>query len=465
MTLWLYLHFPQLQLDTLFGDDSLPVAIVNSHTSKIVQCNELATKEGINLGMGLGSAAALCHGLQVHPYEEKCEQQRLRDIAQWLYLVTADISFYQPNGLLIKVSDMLSLYPSLSRYWQVLDSHLTQLDIHYDYACGYSPYAARLLARAGFNCVSDDKVTLENALASNALTMTELGDKEVHNLHRVGLRLVSDLLQLPLAELGKRFGVELVTYIGKLTGQLRHPVEYFHPPEQFSQYVELLFDIDKVEWLKKSLLKIYQRLETFLLLRNKHAKDLTITLYLRDHPEQVVSIGAGQGEYKADKWLALSHLTFESLILNAPVTGLTVTARQLVNNDIEKVDLFLGKQGDVSSSELVALLQAKLGENQVKGIKINADLRPELSSQHCPPLVEHKETTTTSVLQPSFLLPEPEPLQEKVSIEQGPERIISGWWDDKEVHRDYFIARSEQGRWLWIFRTIEQKWFVHGLFS
>ena len=31
--------------------------------------------------------------------------------------------------------------------------------------------------------------------------------------------------------------------------------------------------------------------------------------------------------------------------------------------------------------------------------------------------------------------------------------------------RDYFIARTEQGRWLWVFRTPEQQWFIHGQFS
>jgi hypothetical protein len=32
--------------------------------------------------------------------------------------------------------------------------------------------------------------------------------------------------------------------------------------------------------------------------------------------------------------------------------------------------------------------------------------------------------------------------------------------------RDYFKVQDEQGRWLWIYRVLEQGcWFVHGLWA
>lgn len=49
----------------------------------------------------------------------------------------------------------------------------------------------------------------------------------------------------------------------------------------------------------------------------------------------------------------------------------------------------------------------------------------------------------------------------------GPERIESGWWDDFDVRRDYFIARDASGEKLWIFREKAggEEWFIHGLFG
>ncbi|GAL22007.1 DNA polymerase-like protein PA0670 [Vibrio maritimus] len=37
--------------------------------------------------------------------------------------------------------------------------------------------------------------------------------------------------------------------------------------------------------------------------------------------------------------------------------------------------------------------------------------------------------------------------------------------DGNPVKRDYYVARSEQGQWLWIYRTEDKQWFIHGQFS
>lgn len=141
MQVWIYLHFPALQLDALYSDESdKPLAIVESTRFKVVQCNTLAEEQGIQHGMGLGSASALCHQLQVHPYDEKIEQQTLHDIAQWLYMVTSDIALFPPQGILLKATDMLSLYGGLEMYWQRVSEHLNQLGFRYFYSSGFSPF-------------------------------------------------------------------------------------------------------------------------------------------------------------------------------------------------------------------------------------------------------------------------------------------------------------------------------------
>jgi protein ImuB len=116
MTLWLYLHFPSLQLESLYNDQSIPIAIVDERKSEVIQLNPIAKKAGVKLGMGLGTAASLCRQLHVHAYDASVTKKQLTHIAQWLYPVTADISLFEPDGLLLKVSNMLSLYSSLDKY-------------------------------------------------------------------------------------------------------------------------------------------------------------------------------------------------------------------------------------------------------------------------------------------------------------------------------------------------------------
>ena len=61
---------------------------------------------------------------------------------------------------------------------------------------------------------------------------------------------------------------------------------------------------------------------------------------------------------------------------------------------------------------------------------------------------------------PLWLLAEPQPLegeeqpryQGALELEEGPERIESGWWDGRDVRRDYYVARTPAGVRVWIFR-------------
>ena len=74
---------------------------------------------------------------------------------------------------------------------------------------------------------------------------------------------------------------------------------------------------------------------------------------------------------------------------------------------------------------------------------------------------------------PVWLLDAPQPLASVLLIlEQGPERIESGWWDGKGVARDYYIARRtpdarrSHGAKLWVFQERQSKrWYVHGMFA
>ena len=51
-------------------------------------------------------------------------------------------------------------------------------------------------------------------------------------------------------------------------------------------------------------------------------------------------------------------------------------------------------------------------------------------------------------------------------LEEGPERIESGWWDGRGVARDYYVARQTRGARWWIFQERQTKdWYLHGVFA
>ena len=468
--LWLYLHFPRLQLSGLFFEDgSYPVAIVDGNT--LCQLNVAANKAGLKVGMGLAAAAAMCPTLTVYPYDASCEEQRLEQIAAWLYWVTSDISLRPPNGLILAVSPMLNLYSDLTHYWQVVQNQLEKLISDYDYALAYSPLAARLLALHQYNQISDNPKLIGNTLNRYALMHTELSDKTKESLARLGISQLKALLNLPLADIAKRFDIELVTYLGRLQGQLKTPLEFYRPPEVFSHKQILLYELTNLAQLDKPLLHVLQLLESFLLLRSKQTNELKLTLILRDSPAQDILLGSGQGEYKAKRWLELCQLALESVKLQAPVIEFVVDVTRLIDFVAEKADLFTEKSIQFSAllspAQLVAQLQAKLGQSKVRGLQLTSDFRPECATTFGSPLTSSTllNLQTLPKNRPSFLLEKPQPLTEQVEIIHGPERIKTGWWDNETVCRDYYIARSLSGRWLWLFKTPDKTWFIHGLYS
>ena len=489
--LWLYLHFPSLQLDTLFNSSesdsnkelhAQPIIIVDEKDHRVLQANQAALESGITQGMGLGSAAALCHHLHVHPYSIELEKNKLKGIAQWAYLVTSDMTLLPPNGLLIKASNMLSLYDGLDNYWHELKSHIDALNIKFSFATGYSPLSAILLGKQAINQVTDNVQKMKSWVNQQALSSSELPPKQVERLNRVGINIIEELLKLPLQEVARRFDIDLVNYVGRLNGQFKHPIDFYHPPESFQQYLELLFDIENILFIEKPLLKLLNQLECFLKLRDRVAFELILTLHLRDKDDHHVSFYSAQGDYLAEKWANLTHLTLESLKLPAPVQGLTLSLAHHGEPQMAYHDLFDGNTGTLAALDLLSLLQAKLGQACILTPKIQQDPRPEKANQYLPPTLSHtakkgldpqelnqQATTTNNInqqrLRPSILLPEPEALTENVTLSQGPERIVSGWWDGEKIIRDYFIAHSENGRWLWVFRTPDKQWFLHGLFS
>lgn len=486
-SLWLYLHFPHLQLDNLCDpaaqistDEwhastnenkqhdlvSKPVVILHGKSNSVIQLNQHALDTGIQFGMGLGTAAALNQQLQVLAYNPDVEQKKLLEIAEHLYLVTSDICLFPPNGLLLRIHNMLNLYGGLKAYWQTLRGQLSHFNVDYHYATGQSPFAARILARTAWDQISDHLPMLKHQVGLRKLTESELDHKAVKKLTRVGIHNIADLMAISLKDIAKRFDIDLVTYLGRLSGEFHHPIEFFHPQSTFSRYLELLYEISHTDTLLRPMSHLLDGLEQFLKVRDKLTQKVTFSLYQRDSETVIFDVGSAQAEYQAAKWEVLVKLKLEQLRLQAPVYALSLTTGAILERSPDKADLFTASKGTLSYLQLISLLQAKLGEQAIQKVTLKDDFRPDAINLYHPPNTEpSKVKTQLQAMRPSFLFTTPLPLSQKVSVIHGPERISTGWWDNNNIIRDYFIAQNQHGQWLWIFRTPNTNWYVHGLFG
>lgn len=124
-------------------------------------------------------------------------------------------------------------------------------------------------------------------------------------------------------------------------------------------------------------------------------------------------------------------------------------------------------------AQLIERLCARLGDEAVCVVRPRADHRPELAWRAGQPAASSSELMPPGP-RPLWLLDEPQPLQQFLRTAQappvlmdGPERIESGWWEGRDVRRDYFVARAQSGQTLWVFTRPggDGGWYVHGIFS
>lgn len=124
--------------------------------------------------------------------------------------------------------------------------------------------------------------------------------------------------------------------------------------------------------------------------------------------------------------------------------------------------------------QLVERLRARLGDEGVQGLQCRADHRPEKAWRAAAP--GEAGPAPAYPCRPLWLLPRPVALSVRdgapwldahLSIESGPERLESGWWDGGDIARDYYIARDAAHSRYWIFRERrgDRGWFLHGVFA
>ena len=150
---WLYLYFPQLQLDRL---QALTPSLVQQPTvlfqpqerlQPILQKNQEAVQAGVQAGMSLAKAWLLTERLYPLAWREYEQVRLLRQLAAHLYQGFSDIFLDSPDGLWLNLQPLQRIYPTELISQQVLQELLAPFEVQVCQAKHSAPMAARLLAR------------------------------------------------------------------------------------------------------------------------------------------------------------------------------------------------------------------------------------------------------------------------------------------------------------------------------
>lgn len=472
-SLWIYLHFTQLQLDVIehsSGAESEnlaePRAIYEIKNNQLVQINTSARARGIKVGMGLAKASLLYPALTLYEYRSEVENNALEHLANTLYLVTSDIVLAPPKGIILRAQNMLAMHGGLSPYWQVISQCLAKYHYEYQSAAAFSIQAAKLMAKHGNGLISDQRCAINDALSKCSLALSDIEPKDLEKLKRIGIQHFSELNQIPLSELANRISRVSLNIVSELRGQTPSKVKFFEPLNQYTDYIELLYEISLADKLRPVITHALTKLSEFLYVRNARCLQIKIDFYQREHGPMPIRFDSAMPIYQSQDWLSIIELKLERVKFTSPVYALELQCDQYELAELSHNDFFTHKSTHVAAMSLLSRLASKLGNDKVNGLKFVHDFRPEHATQTLSSLTHAHNRREQSIFadRPGLLLPQPKLLEQKVTVIKGPERIVCGWWQGNNISRDYYIGQSKQGQQIWIFKTPEQKWYLHGYF-
>ncbi len=429
-----------------------PVAVYCSKTNKITQCNDIAKKEGIEIGHGLAQAAALCPYVHILPFSEEAEKHMLTQLAHRLYPLASDIvldnhihsnSF---SGLAVRLDNLTHYYGGHKPLWKTLTQALAEADIRYHFASAWTIEAAKVLALHKFNTYLHTSDDIKKALSTCPLSITALSPKVIDSLARVGVSCVQQLLAMPVQELGRRFDNNTIMYLTALRGETFPRVTLFRPLEHFDNFQ-------------------FEHLSHYLRARNLYTSSISVHIHFREAPVMDINIRSALPQSSVQSWLPLFSLKTENLVLPEPATAIALTCQQFEEMDTQNGDFFSDRFNDIAQKQLIGRLNAKLGDNST--------FQPRAADSHQFEYMTVTESSAgnctdnyaySSDITPTFTFDVPKPLIQATQICFGPVRLHSEWWHDSPTKRDYFIAQTEQCVRLLVFKDEESRWWVQGLF-
>jgi protein ImuB len=517
-TLWIAVHLPDLALQSATRGllPQLPVVITETTGNRTLvhQANAPAQGAGIRANMTAAAARAYAAELVLLPRDVAKEAASLEKIALCALRYTPGASIVRAS-VVLDVTASLTLFGGLGKLCGLLRQDLRELGYHAALGVAPTPLAAELLALAsadGFEaraCTSFEQ--LPERLRPIPASLLPWDDATRATLATLGLRTLGQLYDAPRDGFLRRFGFACSEDLDRIAGALPDPRAPLLVPDRFQSTYDFAAEIDDLAIHLRAIERLLVEAKGFLAARG--AATTAIALTLR-HGRQFTTkhaVASSLPQRDVQQWVLLVREQLQRTPLPGPVTAIHLAIDELA----EYVPPPNGLPGWLPDSRaqaedrlrLLDRLAARLGKERVFTLATRAEHRPEAAwtsdsagrkddgnrkgapnsgIRSAPrrsgngtknaPLASRPHAALNARPRPAWLLDRPRALVTRdgdplhhgpLTMIAGPERIQSGWWDNKPVDRDYFVARNPLGETCWVYRELDAscRWYLHGVFG
>ncbi|MFQ5636104.1 MAG: DNA polymerase Y family protein [Gammaproteobacteria bacterium] len=497
--IWICLYFNKLSIEIYFnsniGADDRPHAVLASRKNRaqILLCNSTAAHLGVCPGQTVHTALALAPDLEIADRDSAGEARVMRELAARALRFTPAVHIDTSNALLLDVQGSLKFFGGLEKLRAALVNDLADRGHRFAIGCAPTALAALWLARSGRGGNVRDCSALPGRLGDLPIDCLRWPAEVQRMLAGMGIRTIGQCIRLPRDGLARRLGPDRLAELDQGFGA-RPEVRAFHrPARSFDRTLELPAETTDVNVLLAGLQKLLARLESSLRRHQGAVRVLWIRLHHQGRPAALERIGLLHASTDITYLMELARIRFTGLRLEAPVVSVGLQTVLAMPTTVSGRDL-LGDRTDRKRDTfaLVEQLRIRLGAEAVHGIRPVPEHRPEVAWKtvifSAAPAERYGPADAVAAdfrydpvrHRPAWMLAEPRALNAPggrpvfggaLRFEGDAERIETGWWDGRDVRRDYYPARNRHGIRLWVFRDCgggngrEPRWYLHGLFG
>jgi protein ImuB len=478
----------------------------------IVAVDDTAARIGLEPGIPLANARAMCPDLNVIDEDKAADTQMLNAIADWCDRFTPLVALDPPHGLFLDVTGCAHLFGGERAMLNLLCRSLDQQGFRVNAAIASTPVCARTMTRAASVAIVPDGREAE-AVCSLPLFALGAADDITRGLRRAGLKTIGDVAARQPHEIAARFGADFTALLRQALGQGDHPISPRKPlpdyvaekrfPEPVASDLPIAVTLDRLGYM---LIAAMER-------DGKGARRLEAAFFRTDGIVFAIPVEAGRPVTQAR---TIARLFREKLdALSDPLDpGFGFDLIRLSASHAETVvqeqrDLDAHAHDDDELAGLIDRIAARIGSRRVI-VHLPQDTHiPEraalaVSAQHhlngAIAAAWNPRPAGEPPLRPLRMLDMPEEIDvglvtapdgaptrftwrrafHRIVRSEGPERIAMEWWKQEDLAptRDYFRVEDDAGLRFWLYRDglygepkskdgkpLDPKWFMHGVFA
>ncbi len=455
------------------------VVAKQNNALQIYALDDAAARLGLEVGLPLANARAICPHLQVFDADEAADARTLNDIADWCDRFTPLVALDAPHGLFLDITGCAHLFGGEAALMRLLCAVLTAQGFAVSAAIAGTSVCARTLRSHVHGRIVREG---EEAEAVGPLPVFALGADEAitRGLRRAGLKTIGDVAARARHEITARFGADFTTLLEQALGQGDAPISPRKPLPDYIVEKRFAEPVATEAVISATLSGLAGMLVAAMDKQGKGARRLEASFFRTDGAVRAIAVDTGRPVTRGE---IIDRLFRERLeALNDPLDP--GFGFDLIRLSASRTEIVVQQQRDLDAhvhdnDELAALIDriaARIGGRRVV-VHLPQDTHIPERAVMAAPAQHHLAAAMQAVwparveseppLRPLRLFERPEPIDvpfatvpdgpphhftwrratHAVVRVEGPERIAMEWWkqDGEALTRDYFRVEDEAG--------------------